>query len=141
MLMAGPPIARVTGAITFTPKPVSNNPPDTASTSVSISSRISFMTCLLKRKARTPWEQPVESAGIPDLAVQDLVRLSLVGESDRRATDSAAAEGRVGVAAESLSVRESDVRHVENVEAATANHGLDFRIDKFTNHLNYSKEF
>ena len=75
----------------------------------------------------------MERAGIPDLAVQDLVRLREGVESDSRATGGAAAD-RQGVAAVSLSILESDVRHVENVEAATANHGLDFRIDKFTNH-------
>jgi hypothetical protein len=91
------------------------------------------MTCLLKRKARTLGSSPW-SAGIPDLAVQDLVRLREGVESDSRATGGAAAD-RQGVAAESLSILESDVRHVENVEAATANNRLNFRIDEFTNHL------
>jgi len=81
----------------------------------------------------------VERAGIPDLAVQDLVRLREGVESDSRATGGAAAD-RQGVAAVSLSILESDVRHVENVEAATANNRLNFRIDEFTNHLIYSKE-
>ena len=59
----------------------------------------------------------MESAGIPDLAAKDLVRLRGSVKSDSRAADGTA-EDRRGVAAERVSSLVKVVRHDERVEVA-----------------------
>src|SRR6202011_6161741 len=85
-----PPTAICGATIVCSLTPTSNNPPDTVSSSISMSSRISLMTYLLGESPHTPREQPVESAGIPDLlADQADVRIRPANvNSGSRATNS-----------------------------------------------------
>src|ERR1700742_1087999 len=82
------------------------------------------------KSPHTPREQPVESAGIPDLA--DAVDADVRLRTDRVQSGAILAErksmliGRVGLP-ESL-VDESEI------DSLAANHRLDFGIVEFTNH-------
>src|SRR4029450_14106908 len=106
--LPGPPTAKPICGLTIvcTLTPTSNNPPDTVSSSVSISSRTSFMTYLLGESPHTPREQPVESAGIPDLRDLAQVRVSPAKvNSGSHATNTSTEE------ADAVRVRRSSLRN------------------------------
>src|SRR3954451_4040270 len=109
-------------------------PPDTASTSMSVSSRISFITCLLTRKARTPSGAARGVCG----HCRDLAKGCNLGGGVRLRAghlDNGAAESNTGLVERVILSEGLDRRRDRDPdEGSTANHRLEVRIDKFTNH-------
>jgi hypothetical protein len=98
------------------------------------------MTYLLGESPHTPREQPVESAGIPDLPDYGRVHVGPANvSSGSHATNTKTEE------ADAVRVRRSSLMSVDGLEhkvsvEQAASNGLEFRIDKFTNHVDLSKE-